>query len=184
MKFKYSQHQNVTCTTGIVNDYQFRLNSIFDPDLSGTGHQPYGYDTFATLYNRYRVFKCDYDITIVNQSTGPATTTVLCCNNATAFTNATLASESTGAVTKVLTGSAALSTVHFRGSVDLPSLTGQTPTQYMAEDRYQAVFSQNPSELMTLNVCNTTLTANGTLSIIIDLIYTCECFDPLDLAQS
>jgi len=33
----------------------FRLNSIYDPDLSGTGHQPMYHDTLALVYGKYRV---------------------------------------------------------------------------------------------------------------------------------
>ena len=31
------------------------MNSLFDPDQTGTGHQPYYFDQFAALYNRYTV---------------------------------------------------------------------------------------------------------------------------------
>lgn len=33
----------------------YRLNSLYDPDFTGTGHQPYGYDQLAALYLRYKV---------------------------------------------------------------------------------------------------------------------------------
>ena len=36
----------------------FRLNSLFDPDFTGTGHQPQGYDNMALQYNRYIVYGC------------------------------------------------------------------------------------------------------------------------------
>lgn len=35
--------------------YTYRAGSVFDPDLSGLGHQPYGRDTLATFYEKYRV---------------------------------------------------------------------------------------------------------------------------------
>lgn len=35
--------------------YTFRLNSIFDPDFTGTGHQPRGHDQYATIYQKYCV---------------------------------------------------------------------------------------------------------------------------------
>ena len=31
------------------------MNSLFDPDFTGTGHQPYYFDQFATIYQRYTV---------------------------------------------------------------------------------------------------------------------------------
>lgn len=42
-------------TTGNTQDRVFRGNSLFDPDLTGVGHQPRGFDQLAGLYNVYRV---------------------------------------------------------------------------------------------------------------------------------
>lgn len=46
-------------STGVAGVYgveqSMRLNSLFDPDLTGTGHQPYGYDQMTPLYGRYQV---------------------------------------------------------------------------------------------------------------------------------
>lgn len=36
-------------------EYDFRLSSLFDPDLTGTGHQPYPHDVIALIYKRYQV---------------------------------------------------------------------------------------------------------------------------------
>lgn len=40
----------------------WRLNSIFDPNFSGTGHKPYGTDQLAVYWTRYRVIGCAYNI--------------------------------------------------------------------------------------------------------------------------
>lgn len=39
---------------------QFRINSIFDPNYTDTGHQPMGRDLLATIYNYYRVLKTEF----------------------------------------------------------------------------------------------------------------------------
>lgn len=43
-----------SASNGIAKQYM-RMNSLFDPDQTGTGHQPYYFDQFAALYNRYTV---------------------------------------------------------------------------------------------------------------------------------
>lgn len=40
---------------GGIASHVFRANSIYDPDFTGVGHQPYGHDTWQTLYNHYTV---------------------------------------------------------------------------------------------------------------------------------
>jgi hypothetical protein len=42
----------------------FRLNSLFDPDYTFTGHQPYFRDQLATLYGTYKVLKCAIDVRV------------------------------------------------------------------------------------------------------------------------
>lgn len=48
--------------------YRFRLNSLYDPDVTGTGHQPYQYDQLTAMYKNYIVKACYVDITFQNPS--------------------------------------------------------------------------------------------------------------------
>jgi hypothetical protein len=60
-------------TTGTT--WYFSANSLFDPDVSGTGHQPLGFDQLAAVYNKYRVLKSHIECIFAatgNQSTGCA----------------------------------------------------------------------------------------------------------------
>jgi len=60
---------NASATTGAIQN--FRANSIYDPDQTGTGHQPYGYDTLETLWNHYTVLALKIQIDYVSDaSTG------------------------------------------------------------------------------------------------------------------
>lgn len=58
-KFKY-QDSCFNMSTGAVgnyaNSYVFRGNSVYDPDYTGLGVQPYGYDQMSAIYNRYYVY--------------------------------------------------------------------------------------------------------------------------------
>jgi len=55
VKLKYSETVNVHETVIGPYEYVFRLNSIFDPDTSVGGHQPYGYDQYMSKYQKQRV---------------------------------------------------------------------------------------------------------------------------------
>jgi len=52
---RYVQNVELNPATGVVAQWGFRANSIYDPDLTGTGHQPLGRDTFTEVYGKYIV---------------------------------------------------------------------------------------------------------------------------------
>lgn len=57
---RYTTQVAITNTVGVANSYIFRGNSVFDPDFTGIGSQPNGFDQWKTMYGRYRVLgsKC------------------------------------------------------------------------------------------------------------------------------
>lgn len=51
--------------TAITN--AFRMNGIFDPDLTGAGHQPMWRDNYANIYQNYRVISSTIKVTFLPQ---------------------------------------------------------------------------------------------------------------------
>lgn len=49
--------------------YTFSLNNVYDPDVSGTGEQPLGFDQYSQFYGRYRVMGVRFVIEFVNTTT-------------------------------------------------------------------------------------------------------------------
>lgn len=70
--FNYSTNYTLTSAGASAFGVEqiFRLNSCYDPDFSGAGHQPYGWDQFTTsLYSAFRVDRCTLDLEFINTST-------------------------------------------------------------------------------------------------------------------
>lgn len=180
-KMKYSE---TVATTAIGNLYAFNLNSIFDPNRTGTGHQPYGHDTLQILYNRYRVIACAWRINVLmGASTSPVQVAAQPANEVltTASINemrenprAKYIIQNTGAESRVL-----------KGKTYIPSLVGRSKTQYMSDDRYQAQVGSNPLEAAILNIVTSDVSDTGAaVSLQVMLEYTVEFFDIKHLAQS
>lgn len=41
--------------SGVASTYVFSANSLYDPNVTGIGHQPGCFDTYASIYNHYTV---------------------------------------------------------------------------------------------------------------------------------
>jgi len=71
---------------GIAADQVFRLNSLYDVDLTGVGHQPAGFDELMNLYKYYAVVGADCHISFQNTDTSNDS---LCVANVSNFNTAT-----------------------------------------------------------------------------------------------
>jgi len=67
VSFRYVD--TISPTPTIFGVYSFMVNSLYDPNYSGTGHQPSGFDALATLYKHYIVLKAVVTVRALNTST-------------------------------------------------------------------------------------------------------------------
>ncbi len=51
---------------GAAQNHFFRANGMFDPDQSGTGHQPLGFDQYMLLYDHYKVISSSIQVKALN----------------------------------------------------------------------------------------------------------------------
>lgn len=185
-KHKYASTVQVPISGG-AGLWQINLNSVYDPDRTGTGHQPYGRDTYAQLYNRYRVIGCRYAVAIAPENPNQVCQLVAVptCSSVIPYPDCATAREQPRA--KYIVQNPGAPARFVKGYVSLPQLQGLTTTQYMAGDVYQAQTGSNPSELAILNlVCSSITDVGGSFSgyLHIELVYTVEWFDPIVLPQS
>ncbi len=68
-KLRYVDVVSINPGAAGLATHTWRANSIFDPDLTGTGHQPLMRDEYALLYGQYRVLSTKIKATLVTSST-------------------------------------------------------------------------------------------------------------------
>lgn len=69
VRMKYSEVQNYNPGAGGFSVNQWRLSSIFDPNVTGVGHEPMGSALWGPKYRFYTVVKASYVVTFLS-STG------------------------------------------------------------------------------------------------------------------
>lgn len=179
-KMKYSE----VITTDAAGNYAFNLNSVWDPNRTGAGHQPYGRDTLATLYNRYRVISCGWRIVAVSTVASAAYQVAAQPANE-VLTPPTFDEMKENPRTKYGMAIQGARPCIISGKSYLPALYGRTKSQMMSDDRYQAQVDASPAELAILNIKTATVAGDITFQILNVLLeYTVEWFDPKHLVQS
>lgn len=189
----WCSHQDITTAT---TKYQFgselllRLNALFDPDNSGSTHQPYGMDQMAALYDKYIV----HSARIVVVAQAPAST----ANTAIAFSVQPSSSPYTlvGAILQDVSEKPQ-NEVAFLDSVGTPSrseftfamwqIQGTTKQQYRDEiDLNAALVTANPSQTPFLRIATTNVQSTSAiaLSTLVRIEFECEFFQRTILAAS
>lgn len=155
--------QNVG-STNTASVYSFRLNSLYDPNFTGTGHQPYQYDQLTPMYNNYIVTQADFKVRIRVAGASAAYEGIFVGASVFADTNVsdsasgkTISEIAEKAVTQVRPVSVSLMKQNwttFQGSIDIARCLGVSKVSYMGDlSAHGAVYNTNPSRTVYLELC-------------------------------
>jgi len=133
-KVRYSEQVQITTTGGVVTQYLFSANGAHDPNITGTGHQPYGWDQWKAIYNHYEVVSSTITMSITTPFNGSAG---IAMNDDTSFSQAynTVAEEKG---TNIIQVGANSTNAHvrnyynrnyFKGKQNLDAATDSNPTE-------------------------------------------------------
>lgn len=68
-KLRYTETISIASSVGSIGAYVFNANSVYDPNDSGTGHQPMYYDQYTAVYNHWKVLGAKIQVQVI-QGTG------------------------------------------------------------------------------------------------------------------
>lgn len=97
-KLRYVSFVTLTAAGGTVAGNVFHANGIYDPDVTGTGHQPLYRDEYAALYSKYAVLGSKCTATFSAGAGIPAQVGILKDDDATTTSNLETSMEQSGAV--------------------------------------------------------------------------------------
>lgn len=139
-----SEKLNIVCTSGASNYHLFNFNNLYDPDRTGTGHQPCGFDEWTAFYSIYRVLSASIDIWATNTTNSNPIRLVLQSMGSTGgSTNADLAQEQRG---KEKFGGDQTKVLHIGMKRKGHQVFNVTKEQYRSDDLYRAATSGAPSK--------------------------------------
>lgn len=95
VKLRYCARVTLNPGPGLAGVYVFSTNGMYDPDITGAGHQPLGFDQWMALYNSYQVLSSKIHVEFANlDGTYPQICGVTARSDATPVTDIETALES------------------------------------------------------------------------------------------
>lgn len=150
---QYNQYIAMTeSSAGVGAFYSFRLSDLYDPDLTGTGLQPVGFDQFSVLYSRFRVKRVTVSIQLANVTSTVITT------GAFPSSASTLPASPQSWVCQPYSRSRMLNIAAggnnmFRtvASFDIPSVLGLTAREYLTDLDFSCTPTSSPIRMAYLH---------------------------------
>lgn len=155
-KMTYFDQFNLGSTAGSFASNVFNVNSPYDPDQTGVGHQPSFYDTLlgasggSAPYYRYNCYGAVVKLTFISSTSATGSGT---CGYSIHASTVTIPSDvdeiqeqGNGVCRSITTlGSGTRSTQIFKFYISNPMIRGISKENYLAGDEFTAAYNANPS---------------------------------------
>lgn len=190
-KLIFQRRINLSVTAGVPTGNQFMLNSLYDPDQTGVGNQPMGFDEFATLYQRYRVLGAKVILrTTAIYGPNAANTLEIGMAPSTETLALTMDPQQLGAqpggVFKVAYAAGSNKDSIISRYYDIAKTIGISKLSYNADLNYGALTNANPANPLYLNVGVQTTDENSSSTVYsyVQINFYVEFSQPQSLAFS
>ncbi len=152
-RMAYHDHQLLSeSAAGTGAWYSYRLNDLFDPNLTGIGTQPVSYDEWCQMYKRLRVCKVMMDVGISNATATGVVCGIIISPTSTLPSNPDSWPCQRFAQHCLLGFSTGMGRTRFKTTVPLWDAFGITKDQYMDEIEYSHVATSGPIRSAYLHV--------------------------------
>ncbi len=186
--------QNGLSTPGIASlgtfgtEQVFRLNSLFDPDLTGTGHQPFGFDQLTPIYGRYAVQAVTLDIEFFSSNADDmiCAFTVQSGQNTTSLAGSTIEAgiERQSVMVRQVPKNGDNRWKHSE-MFPIHAIEGQVAGITLRDDAYQSVVTTSPANQCYLRLAAAcSVTAGALVQAQVVITYHARMFDRVSMAQS
>jgi len=174
---------------GTPSSWFFSCNSLYDPDRTGTGHQPRGFDQIMPMFDHYVVIASKMVATVVSRSdtavNGRAIVAVKLRDTAAASTNMVDLLEN-GNVDYIVSG-----TAQANNGVKTIS-TKVNPNKFLARSKplsdpdLKGTIASNPAEECFFEICAGAIGTDDPIAvdILVTIQYTAVFIEPKELARS
>lgn len=189
VKLRYTDFYQALVSASSTAAKDYRLNSLYDPDTTAIGGQPYYFDQWSAMYERYRVYGCKIEITASCASSTsnlyhPILALSTWATSAPGWSTMANMLNAKGVTYKpLIPGEKGARIVRY---VDLRKLAAVSKNQYDTDMNYAALVAANPAQSLAANVSIFNNDGGSSVAIqwYVRLTFYAKMFDPVEPAAS
>lgn len=190
LKLKYVDNiaMTVSATSGLPAYYTFRTNSLYDPNYTGGGHQPFFRDQLAAAYKSYVVYGAYYRVTFLDNGNDKDWKLTVMPTADIGYNPAVysgfITSEKRGSRSAVMTYQHGTRTMS--GYISNAKVFGISKEKYRVTDGYSANFGSDPVDTAYLHLIMQPI--DGSISIVgravVEITLLTRVYDPIVVDSS
>lgn len=182
---KYVERFPLESSAGVLGTYQFVCNGLYDPNITASGHQPYGRDQWALFYNHYRVTHSRIKVTAVHTApSAPAMVVGLYTSDDISILSNSIGLIESGRDNHFILNNDTSSKKSIYADFSAYQFFGKDKSKYLTN----AAVGTNPGEIAVFTVWAQSLDSVGiaspTADFLVEIDYHVVFMEPKDLLQS
>jgi len=191
VSFRYSTTITLAPPAGTLGTWVFRANDLFDPDLTGSGHQPMAFDQWMVFYNFFTVVGSLIEVRFSTSATTSALGNVICMitldDNVSGETSIdTVVERNKSSVGYLNPQGSSNSSLRLKRGMSAKKFFGKT--HVIADSLFRGTTGASPSELCFFNVSAGTAEGGsvdpGSIFCNVIITYNAVLTERLSLGQS
>jgi len=186
---RYSDPYALTSTSGSTALYQWKVNSLFDPDLTGSGHQPRFFDQLCAStgpYTKYRVLHHRVKVTIIQDTAAVGFFVAAGYSDLSGLPSGgpAINCELPGWKGWMIAPSQTIPSVQLFES-SIATIESVLPSAVLSEDNYSALYSADPADVSYFSIQITAAAAaTGLCELLVEHEYDVQFEEPVLVASS
>lgn len=185
VRMVYSDYRILTASTNEA-EYVYRINSLYDPDVTGVGGQPDGFDEVNDLYSRYTVLAAKWTVSAFSNAAAGRAKLVAVPSISTSPIG--LTDEAAGLPdARACICSFAGSPARVSHKLGIGQVAGVSQEQISIDSAFSAAVTASPSRDIALHILCETSGATDTVGVDVEIEYWARFSAPntiIDAARS
>lgn len=187
VRLPYSFQSSMTeGAAALGNVYTFRINDVFDPDFTGGGLQPLGFDQYTQMYGRYHVMGFTAEVTYATRTAYPIFVGMYYSPQSTTPASAVawFVVNETVKVGMLGANVGGNNVLVLKSKANIPRILGVTSSEYRSDQDFSAIVTNSPARLGYLHVFVVGRSNVATVDFSVRLYYDVEFSQPVSLSMS